>query len=279
MNQQHPQQQPPSGAPQQTGWGAPPAQPPKKRSAGKKVGFGCLGVLAFFLLVGIVSGGSDDSGSGKSGNNASGAKRAAQVPHYKVVKQDKTGNKRNVVVEVGTTKNLRGVFNAVTKSLTDEAGYYVMINCSTGGTKSVDNRLANGQYAIGSMGAATTGLKDGSTEFSTNKGQTCPVSQAEETRRDTDKQAALKAAGIPPEPTGAKRAELLRALAAANPDIVKYEGKAIDAARNQCSAINGDATNVNRLASSRFTYRDVTTTEAQGKQINQALKGLGFCKI
>ncbi|CAM5474450.1 MULTISPECIES: hypothetical protein [Streptomyces] len=31
-------------------------------------------------------------------------------------------------------------------------------------------------------------------------------------------------------------------------------------------------------ASQRFTYEDVTTTEAQGKQINEALKGLGFCK-
>ncbi|MFD6550777.1 hypothetical protein [Streptomyces sp. NPDC058398] len=274
MNQQHPQQQPPSGTPQQTGWGAPLSQPPKKRSTGKKVGFGCLGVLVLFLLIGIVSGGSGDGGS-----SASDAKHAAQVPHYKVVKQDTTGNKRTVVVEVGTTKNLQSVFNAVTKSLTDEAGYYVMINCSTGGTKNFDNRLANGQYAIGTMGIATTGLEDKGTEFSTNKGRTCPVSRAEVTQREADQKAALKAAGIPPEPTGAKRAELLRALTAANPDIVRYEDKAISAARNQCSAINGDATNVNRLASSRFTYKDVTTTEAQGRHINQALEGLGFCKV
>ena len=60
---------------------------------------------------------------------------------------------------------------------------------------------------------------------------------------------------------------------------MKYEDKAFSAARNQCSAINGGSTNVNRLASSRFTYRDVTTTEAQGRQINQALQGLGFCKV
>ncbi|MET8030520.1 hypothetical protein AB0D78_45595 [Streptomyces avermitilis] len=91
--------------------------------------------------------------------------------------------------------------------------------------------------------------------------------------------AAEKVAGIPPEPTGAKRAELLRALAAANPDIVKYEDKAIDAARNQCSAINGAGSKVDWSASQRFTYKDVTTTEAQGKQINDALKGLKFCKV
>ncbi|WP_329019333.1 MULTISPECIES: hypothetical protein [unclassified Streptomyces] len=91
--------------------------------------------------------------------------------------------------------------------------------------------------------------------------------------------AAEKAAGIPPKPTGAKRAELLRALAAANPDTVKYEDKAIDAARNQCSAINGGAHKLEWSASQRFSYKDVTTSEAQGKQINEALKGLGFCKV
>lgn len=84
---------------------------------------------------------------------------------------------------------------------------------------------------------------------------------------------------IPPEPTGAKRAALLRALAAANPAIVTYEDKAIDAARNQCSAFGKGVKKPDRLASQRFTYKDVTTTEAQGKQINEALKGLGFCKV
>ncbi|MFJ8054943.1 hypothetical protein [Streptomyces sp. NPDC096142] len=94
------------------------------------------------------------------------------------------------------------------------------------------------------------------------------------------KDDALASAGIPPEPTGAKRAELLRALSAANPDTVKYEDKAIDAARNQCSALNGTGVSrIDWLASRRFTYKDVTTTEAQGRQINAALKGIGFCKV
>ncbi|KOV75606.1 MULTISPECIES: hypothetical protein [unclassified Streptomyces] len=93
-----------------------------------------------------------------------------------------------------------------------------------------------------------------------------------------DAGTAEKAAGIPPEPTGGKREELLRALAAANPGIVKYEDKAIDAARNQCSALNGGSGKADWAASQRFTYKDVTTTEAQGKQINEALRGLGFCK-
>lgn len=90
---------------------------------------------------------------------------------------------------------------------------------------------------------------------------------------------AMKAAGIPPEPTGTDRTALLNALATVNPDIVKYEGKAIDAARNQCSAINKGSQRLDWAASQRFTYKDVTTTEAQGKEINQALKDTGFCKV
>lgn len=101
-------------------------------------------------------------------------KASADTPRHRVVEQDDTGNKRNVVVEVDSTKSLRAVFDSVTKSLTEEAGYYIMINCSTGGTEDVDNRLGNGQYAIGRMGAATTGLEEGGTEFSTNADRACP---------------------------------------------------------------------------------------------------------
>ncbi|MFD5682184.1 hypothetical protein [Streptomyces bacillaris] len=105
-----------------------------------------------------------------------------------------------------------------------------------------------------------------------------PTPKAEATP-SVDYSAAAKAAGIPPRPTGAERAQLLAALAAAAPDTVQYEDKAVDAARNQCSAINDDAGKMDWLASQRFTYKDVTTTEAQGKAINEALKKSGFCDV
>jgi hypothetical protein len=88
-----------------------------------------------------------------------------------------------------------------------------------------------------------------------------------------------KTAGIPPKPTGQERQDLLDALAAAAPDVVRDEDKAIDAARNQCSAINGGAQRLDWSAAQRFTYKDVFTTEAQGKKINDALKASGFCKV
>jgi hypothetical protein len=119
---------------------------------------------------------------------------------------------------------------------------------------------------------STDGSKDTDSKPST------PATTAAATP-SVDQGAAEKAAGIPPVPTGADREALLRALKAANPAIVSDEDKAIDAARNQCAAINGGAQKLDWTASQRFTYKDVTTTEAQGKQINEALKGLGFCKV
>ncbi|MFE3857797.1 hypothetical protein ACFXPN_42500 [Streptomyces griseorubiginosus] len=114
---------------------------------------------------------------------------------------------------------------------------------------------------------------------STNEPSEAKATPTPSSKPSVDIEAAEKAAGIPAKPTGAERAALLRALAAANPDVVKDEEKAIDAARNQCSALNGGAQKVDWLASQRFSYGDVTTSEAQGKQINAALKGLGFCKV
>ncbi|MFF0009990.1 hypothetical protein [Streptomyces sp. NPDC005374] len=127
------------------------------------------------------------------------------------------------------------------------------------------------------LAACSSPASNDKTTSKPSKSATAKESVKELTEEQKDD--ALADAGIPKEPTGADRAALLRALAAANPDVVKYEDKAIDAARNQCSAINGGGSNLDYVASQRFSYKDVTTTEVQAKQINAALKGLGFCKV
>ncbi|TQJ57243.1 hypothetical protein OHU34_06295 [Streptomyces sp. NBC_00080] len=104
-----------------------------------------------------------------------------------------------------------------------------------------------------------------------------PKATAAKTSATPDTSAALADSGIPSKPTGARRQALLDALTQASPDVVKYEDKAIDAARNQCGAINGGAQKLDYLASQRFTYQDVVTSEAQGKRINEALEETGFC--
>ncbi|MFF8974282.1 PASTA domain-containing protein [Streptomyces sp. NPDC014995] len=63
MNQHH---QPGHVGPQQPPWG-PPSPTPKRPSAGKIVGFGCLGILALFVVISVIGAiaGSGDTGGDK----------------------------------------------------------------------------------------------------------------------------------------------------------------------------------------------------------------------
>ncbi|MFD3455818.1 hypothetical protein ACFWVC_27025 [Streptomyces sp. NPDC058691] len=100
---------------------------------------------------------------------------------------------------------------------------------------------------------------------------------SEPTLSQADRDKALADAGIPPVAAGARRAALLAALQAVNPGIVKDPDKAIDAARNQYSAINSGSDRADWAAGQRFTYQGNEVPEAQGKAINEALKALKFC--
>lgn len=120
-------------------------------------------LTATLLLATLTACSTSDSGSDKPA-----------APPYKVVQQDTSGNSRDVIVEVDSTERLDDVFNAVAHDLTDEAGYHVYINCSTGGTAGADNRLGNGRKAVGTMGKAATGLDDGQVEYASLEGRTCP---------------------------------------------------------------------------------------------------------
>jgi hypothetical protein len=81
----------------------------------------------------------------------------------------------------------------------------------------------------------------------------------------------FKAAGIPPKPSGKIRTELLAALRKVGPALVADPDKAIDNARNQCSAINGKAPKVDWSAQQRFSSSAHQVTAAEAKQINAAL--------
>jgi hypothetical protein len=78
----------PPQQPQQPGWGQqPPTQqwqppPPKKSNAGKIVGFGCLGLVGLFVLLGIVGAiiGSGDSSDDSKGSAVAASSPAADEP-------------------------------------------------------------------------------------------------------------------------------------------------------------------------------------------------------
>lgn len=126
--------------------------------------------------------------------------------------------------------------------------------------------------------ALTACSASGSSESDAKATPSAKASAEKEVTQE-QKDDALAAAGIPPEPKGKERQALLDTLAGAAPDVVRYEDKAIDAARNQCSAINKGTQRLDYFASMRFSYKDVVTTEKQGAKINAALKSSGFCKV
>lgn len=124
-----------------------------------------------------------------------------------------------------------------------------------------------GALLTAALGIALTGCATETAQSSSDSATATPSAE----------RSATIDTGMPPRPTGVERQELLDAIAEAAPDAVRYEDKAIDAARNQCFSINGGGKRLDWSASQRFTYKDVTTTEAQGKEINAALKRIGFC--
>lgn len=87
-----------------------------------------------------------------------------------------------------------------------------------------------------------------------------------------DRSAAGQAAGIPPEPTGAERTAVLGAIRDVDARLTADEDKAIDAARNQCSALAGGATNPDHSAALRFSYDGVTLADEDGAHINTGLR-------
>ncbi|WP_425247557.1 hypothetical protein [Streptomyces sp. NEAU-NA10] len=80
MSQHH---QPGHHGPQQPVWGPPPATP-KRPSAGKIVGVGCLGVIGLFVVItiigAIVGSGDKDNGKGAPAAASAGNDKAASAP-------------------------------------------------------------------------------------------------------------------------------------------------------------------------------------------------------
>lgn len=150
--QQHPQHQPGWGGPQQQGYGAQPfpPQPPKKSSAGKIIGFGCLGVVALFVLIGVIgaiaSTGSTDRDTANATKTSAPAPAAPQKsgpatdskPAQKAARVKVTAKKAafsKSVLADGSN------YTSVVVTITNDSGKQISVNplyftiTDTGGTK------------------------------------------------------------------------------------------------------------------------------------------------
>ncbi|MFE5757527.1 hypothetical protein ACFQ7M_19485 [Streptomyces massasporeus] len=113
MNQpQYPEQQPPGWGtpplsgdgppPQQPGWAAPPPQPPKKRSTGKTVGFGCLGVLIVAIIIAIAAalgGSSGDTSKNDPGTEDTSTSQPETSQSGKEKKEEPTRSQADIFKE------------------------------------------------------------------------------------------------------------------------------------------------------------------------------------
>lgn len=97
------------------------------------------------------------------------------TPTYRVVEDTTRGIQRYILVEVDSADGLRAVFDAVLDERAGDGGYFVTIDCSTGGTVGFANRLANGRASRGLKGKLATGLEPGEVEFEVNADRACPA--------------------------------------------------------------------------------------------------------
>ena len=149
----------------------PGKQPPNARQGNPRRWWIVAGaVLVLVALGGLAAAVTPDDEGGQPA-----AATSPTVPPYKVVRTFGKGLSTDITVEVDSAEGLRAVFDDVRKKHGDDGGYFVIINCSTGGTKRADNRLANGRYAVGREGEATTGLDDGGSEFEVLPDARCPA--------------------------------------------------------------------------------------------------------
>ncbi|MFE3627448.1 DUF4352 domain-containing protein [Streptomyces goshikiensis] len=178
------QQFPPPGQPQ-PGYGYPPPPPPKKSSAGKIVGFSCLGVVGVVVLLGIVAAvvGGGDGGDAATGADkpaaaassdaakGSGAKPAPAAPEKKAavsVVAKKAEFKKSVIADGSAYTSVAvTVTNNSSKPIDVNPLYFTITD--TSGTKHMaelaadENQIATVELAPGEN---ITGSVTGKGEFS-----------------------------------------------------------------------------------------------------------------
>jgi hypothetical protein len=126
------------------------------------------GVLVLVICVGVI-------GGIMSGGDDEQPQAEQPVPAYTVAKQTEKGDITVEVDQLVTEDQARAIAEDLRGKQTKDNGYWVSINCSTGGTAKADNRLANARFGIGALGQAKTGLDEGQIEVEVNEGRSCPA--------------------------------------------------------------------------------------------------------
>ncbi|MEU1366707.1 hypothetical protein ABZ454_11285 [Streptomyces sp. NPDC005803] len=126
--------------------------------------------------------------------------------------------------------------------------------------------------AVAVVGCGNDKDSDTGTGTSTSTSTSTVKSAAPKASSTAEESVGAENAGLPPEPTGTGRDAVLAVVRDVNGNLTHDEDKAVDAARNQCAALNGGAANPDHSAAQRFSYDGVTLTDDDGSHINFGLR-------
>lgn len=133
-----------------------------------------LALVASLALSACEDGGSTSDKAAGTADKKPTSKKAPK-PEYKVTQRDRVSGSPSIVVEVDSDKGLKNVFKYVATHELKEAGQHeIRIACSTGGTKTMLNLLAYGNFTP-NLWDGDFKLKEGSGSFTEQDGAKCPA--------------------------------------------------------------------------------------------------------
>lgn len=134
-----------------------------------------LALVASLALSACEDSGSKSDKPASSTDKKAKSKKQAPKPEYKVTARDRVSGSPSIIVEVDTDKGLKNVFKYVATHELKEAGQHeIRIACSTGGTKTMLNLLAYGNFTP-NLWDGDLKLKEGSGSFTEQDGAHCPA--------------------------------------------------------------------------------------------------------
>jgi hypothetical protein len=134
-------------------------------------------VIALIVIVGAFAGGEQDDTTAASVPTTTAGLPPTAAPYE--LRED--GRDLTMLVTTDNTDELGAAFRALADTVVDsypDGGYFVQIDCALEGQST---RLGNGKIAVGSLGAAQTGLSAGQRDIDWLTGQNCQPGHTETT--------------------------------------------------------------------------------------------------
>lgn len=159
-------------------------------------------VLATAGVVSVTVACSSPSTNDRPSDSSAASSVSTPVPQYRLQTGKKPSSLEVYVGKLPTPGQASAIVGDLQSKYADrDDGYFVTIFCEESGKYESGNRLATGKFAVGNIGAARTGLTEGTSEITPVTDAQCPaeVAAASDPSAVTAQQVidAVIAAGLP----------------------------------------------------------------------------------